>query len=62
MSTRWWYCLKHQTVEGDTGCANVDRMGPYGSRDEAARAMETAAAKTEAWDHDPRWNDDVEED
>lgn len=61
MSERWWYCLKHDAVEPDKGCANIDRMGPYESAEEAARALQTAAARTEEWEHDPRWNDDVDE-
>jgi hypothetical protein len=60
MSQQWWYCLKHQAVEGDSGCANVDRMGPYATEDEAARALATAAQRSDEWDHDPRWNDDDE--
>ncbi len=59
-SPQWWYCLKHQRVESDSGCANADRMGPYVTSQDAERALETAAARTEAWDQDPRWNDDVE--
>jgi len=61
MSEQWWYCLKHDAVEDETGCANTDRMGPYASRQEAGRAVQTAAERTKVWDHDPRWNDDVEE-
>ncbi len=60
MSSQWWYCLKHSTVEGDEGCANADRMGPYASREEAERAIQSAATRTHEWDHDPRWNDDEE--
>ena len=29
-------------------------MGPYPSEDEAARALETAAARTAAWDEEER--------
>ncbi|MDP9418487.1 MAG: hypothetical protein M3P48_11820 [Actinomycetota bacterium] len=55
---QWWYCLKHNRAEGADGCANVDRMGPYETQEQASRALQTAAERTEAWDHDPRWNDD----
>lgn len=55
---KFYYCLKHKTVEGQDGCKAADRMGPYDSAAEASRALETAAARTEAWDHDPDWNDD----
>lgn len=60
--SEFWYCIKHGQVEGEHGCPNKDRMGPYATEAEAERALEIAAEKTEAWETDPRWNDDVEED
>jgi hypothetical protein len=47
---RWWFCLKHNTVEHDTGCRAKDRLGPYQTREEAAHALETARQRTEEWD------------
>jgi hypothetical protein len=58
---KYWYCVKHHRVESDTICPSIDRLGPYASEEEAALALETAAARNEEWDNDPRWNDDVEE-
>jgi hypothetical protein len=55
---QWWFCMRHKTVEPDEGCAGTERLGPYPSAEEAARAYEKAAERTEAWDHDPRWSDD----
>jgi hypothetical protein len=55
----YWYCLNHHTVEPQDGCAYKDRLGPYGTEEEAARALEKAAERTKAWDEDPRWNDDL---
>lgn len=55
---RWYFCLVHQRVEPEAGCPNAERLGPYATRDEAEHALETAAAHNEAWDTDPRWNDD----
>lgn len=53
----WWYCLNHGCVERGAGCANADRLGPFDSREEAARALETAKARNDAWDReDERWN------
>jgi hypothetical protein len=46
----WWFCLKHQTVETDGGCPGKDRLGPYSSREEAARALETVRQRNEEWD------------
>ena len=48
----------HQRVEGEDGCPNKDRMGPYATEAEAAGALQRAAERNEAWDNDPNWNDD----
>jgi len=58
MSGQYFWCLKHSRVEDETGCRAADRLGPYTSAAEAERALQTAAEKTEAWENDPRWNDD----
>jgi hypothetical protein len=48
---RWWYCLKHHRVEDDsTDCAGKDLLGPYPTREEAARALETVQRRNEEWD------------
>ena len=50
----FWWCLTHGAVEGsatdDSGCANMDRLGPYDSREQAAAALERARARTAAND------------
>lgn len=53
----YWYCLKHQRVEGRDGCRNKDRLGPYVTEEDAARALEIAAERTEAWDEESDWGD-----
>lgn len=59
MSDQWWFCLKHMAVEPDAGCPNKDRMGPYPTRDDAARALQTAAERNEAWKKaDEAWEED----
>lgn len=55
---RWYYCLKHKTVEQGLSCPNSERLGPYATREEAEGAIAKAAERTEAWEHDPRWNDE----
>lgn len=36
----WWYNLKHGTVESDdSDTPNTDRLGPYGSKEEAESAL-----------------------
>jgi hypothetical protein len=57
-SGRWWFCLKHMAVEPDEGCPNKDRLGPYPTREEAARALQTAAERNEKWrKEDQDWDD-----
>jgi hypothetical protein len=46
----WWFCLKHHAVEPDAGCPGKDRLGPYKTREEAARALETVRRRNEEWD------------
>jgi hypothetical protein len=61
MADKFWYCLKHHRVEPQDGCADKDRLGPYPSQAEAARALDKVEERNEAWDHDPNWNDDLED-
>jgi hypothetical protein len=46
----WWYCLKHATVEHGPGCPGKDRLGPFASREEAARALEIVHERNREWD------------
>lgn len=55
---QWYYCLKHNRVEGEEGCPNSVRMGPYDSEEAAANALETARERNDAWDAaDKEWKD-----
>ncbi len=56
--TKYWFCLKHHAVEGQEGCSYADRLGPYASHEEAARALEKVEQRNQEWDNDPRWNED----
>jgi len=48
---RWWYSLKSHAVEDDDGpTPGKDRLGPFSTREEAARALETAQRRNEEWD------------
>ena len=58
----FWFCLKHHTVEGEDGCRAKDRLGPYDTEAEAARALDKVAERNEEWDDDPKWNDVQDED
>jgi hypothetical protein len=57
MSEQYWFCLKHRSVEGADGCKAADRLGPYASSAEAARALDKVEERNEDWDNDPRWQD-----
>ena len=55
---KYWFCLTHHAVEGEDGCRNQDRLGPYATAEEASRALDKVQERNEEWDHDPSWNDD----
>jgi hypothetical protein len=57
MADKYWFCLKHHTVERAAGCKSADRLGPYDTEADASRALERVAERNESWDEDPRWND-----
>ncbi|GAB3818630.1 hypothetical protein [Kribbella italica] len=57
-SNEWYYNTKTGEVEPYQGAKSADRLGPYSSREEAARAYEIAKERNESWDNDPKWNDD----
>jgi hypothetical protein len=46
----WYYCLHHQRVEGEDGCANAERMGPYATEQEAQGALDLARRRNEQFD------------
>jgi hypothetical protein len=48
---RWWFSLKTRSVEDDDGpTPGKDRLGPFATREEAARALETVERRNEEWD------------
>jgi hypothetical protein len=59
MAETWFWCLQHGRAERSSeGCAAVQRLGPYPSREAAEAYAEKAAARTEAWDaEDERWRE-----
>lgn len=54
----WYFCLDHHDVEPREGCRAAVRLGPYPTRAEAEKALETVESRNEAWDNDPDWQDD----
>lgn len=49
---QWYYCFKHQKVETHDESAEMDRMGPYPTREAAANWRQQVAARNEAWDEE----------
>lgn len=62
MEEEWYYCVEHSAVEPKFGCRVTNRLGPYPTREEAARALETVERRNEEWDEDPDWNEEDDED
>ncbi|GAA4885773.1 methionine aminopeptidase [Serinicoccus chungangensis] len=57
---QYWYNTKTGQVESevdDRRARSADLLGPYGSEDEASRALEIAREKTERWDEQEREDD-----
>ena len=54
----WFFCLKHHTVEDRDGCAERHRHGPYETREEAERAVQSVAEREQKLTAEDRaWND-----
>ncbi|HLL68779.1 MAG TPA: hypothetical protein VK453_24140 [Micromonosporaceae bacterium] len=53
----YYWCLSHHRVETDANaCAAVNRLGPFGSANEAERALERVQERNDAWDtENARW-------
>ena len=49
-SGQFWFNVATKQVEEGHRSSWQDLMGPYSTREEAARALEQAAARTKAWD------------
>ncbi|PZQ38009.1 MAG: hypothetical protein DI570_31550 [Phenylobacterium zucineum] len=58
----WYYCLDHGAVEPYEGCRSATRLGPYPTPADAAQALGKVAQRNEEWEHDPRFNDDLDPD
>jgi len=51
----YWYNVSTGRVESDAERSRgADVMGPYASEAEAAKALDTARARTEKWDDEDR--------
>lgn len=52
--TAWFYNITTGEVEHGPQSLGRRLMGPYDTREEAARALETARARTQAWEEEER--------
>ena len=61
----FWWCLTHGHVEGseqdNAGCANMDRLGPYDTREQAGSALTRTWARTAEQDAREQAEDDWRE-
>lgn len=56
---KWYFCLVHNRVEPEKGCANSERLGPYDSEEQASHAFEIARARNDAFDAgEDEWGED----
>lgn len=46
----WYYCSKHDRAETLDECNQLDRMGPYPTRDDAEHWRELVARRNKSWD------------
>jgi len=58
MDDEWFYCLDHRTVEPVDGCRAAVRIGPFPTREEAAKALEIVERRNREWDNDPEWSEE----
>jgi len=49
VGTQWWFNTRTGEVEEGPQSLGVDRVGPFKSRDEAARANEIIAERARKW-------------
>ena len=47
---QWFWCFKHQKVERQDECNEMDRMGPYPTADAAEHWQDRVAERNRAWD------------
>ena len=57
-NTRWYYCLKHHTVEREGECKATDRLGPYADPESASHALESVRDREQRIEAEDRaWRD-----
>jgi len=55
----FWFDLNTRSgITDDNDTKATDRLGPYATREEAERALETVDERNKAWDEDDDWGED----
>jgi hypothetical protein len=47
---QWFYCFRHKKVETLADCTDMDRMGPYPTKEDAEHWRDRVAERNEAWE------------
>jgi hypothetical protein len=56
LSGTFWFCQKHDAVEPFEGCGSHQRIGPFDTEGEAAKALDTIAERNRRYDaEDAAW-------
>lgn len=58
MAKEYWYNLETRQVEEGDGSNKANLMGPYATEQDAAHALEKAAANTQRWDNEEEAEED----
>ena len=57
LSGTFWFCQQHHTVEPFAGCGSKQRIGPFDTEAEAAKALDTIADRNRRYDaEDAAWD------
>jgi hypothetical protein len=60
LSNEFWYCLKHHRVERLEDTDSSNRIGPWPTEDQAARALDIIAERERRYrQEDAEWNGDA---
>lgn len=54
MDEEWYYCIEHKTVEPKFGCQITSRIGPFPTREEAAKALDKVEERNREWEEAER--------
>ena len=59
-TSEWYWCMDHDRAEeASEACGPSNRLGPYGSKEEAIHWQDRVEARNEEWDEeDRRWEEE----